>query len=120
MKTRLMMCFVALALLAFSLHQATRDQLFNWVVAALMALAAIGVLRGVRWGRRMALVFMWLLLLAAIGDVLPARIEADQALGAPAATPGELWTELIVLSAVALASLHILATCESRFRAEWW
>ena len=77
--TRLMIYFVALALLAMALHQATREQPFNWVVAALLALAAAGVLRGVRWGRRMALGFMWLLLVFAIGDVLPARIEVDEA-----------------------------------------
>jgi hypothetical protein len=111
---------VAAVLVALAAHQVTRAQPFNVIVGVLLVAGAVGLLRGVRWGRRFAVAFLWLLLLAALGDVLPARIEADQALGGPPATSAELWTQLIALGSVALASLHFLGKHKGLFRAEWW
>ena len=116
-KSRAAILFVALVLGAMAVHQWTVGNTF----ITILPLAAIaGLLRSVRWGRRLAAVLMWLLLLFAIGNVLPARIEVDEALGLAPATPAELWTQLAVMAGAALASLHILGVQKARFRAAWW
>ncbi len=111
---------VSATLSLMGVFQITRGTPFNGVVGALLVIAAVGLLRKLRWGRRMSVVFMWLLVVVAIGDVLPARIEADEALGREPATTAELVTELVLLCSVALGSLHFLGKGKTRFRSGWW
>ena len=112
--------FVSAALVAMSALQITRSEPFNVAAGALLLIAAVGLLRRVRWGRRMSAFFMWLLLAVAIGDMLPARIEADQALGREPATSSQLVAQLILLCSVALGSLHFLGRYKARYRPDWW
>ena len=93
---------------------------FNGVVGVLLVIAAVGLLRKLRWARRMSVIFMWLLLVFAIGNVLPARTEGDAALGTQPATTAYLVTELVLLCSAALASLHFLHRNKTRFRSDWW
>ena len=97
----------------------TRGPAFNIVVGLLLLAAAVGLLRRRQWGRRATIVFMWLLLVFAVGDSLPARIEADEALGREPATATELIIRLAVLCAAALASLHFLQSRKAHFRTGW-
>jgi len=111
---------VGAALSLMAAFQITRATPFNIVVGGLLVIAAVGLLRKLRWGRRMSIFFMWLLLVFAIGDILPARIEADEALGREPATTSQLVAQLVVLCCVALGSLHFLGKGKARFRPGWW
>ena len=68
----------------------------------------------------MAVVFLWLLLVFAVGSVTPARIEADESQGTASASTWELVGQLAVLCGAALGSLHFLSRNKARFRAGWW
>jgi len=107
-------------LLIMGAFQITLNAPFNIIVGSLMVISAVGLLRKLRWGRRMSVAFMWLLLFFAIGDILPARAEIDESLGRPPATTFELVMELLVLCSVALASLHFLGKEKTRFRSGRW
>ena len=111
---------VGAALLLMAAFQITRGAPFNVVVGALLVIAAVGLLRKLHWGRRMSVFFMWLLVAVAIGNVLPARIEADEALGMEPATSSQLVTQLVLLCSVAIGSLHFLGKDKARFRSGWW
>jgi hypothetical protein len=111
---------VGAALSLMAVFQITRGTPFNVVVGALLVIAAVGLLRKLRWGRRMSIFFMWLLLAFAIGDVLPARMETDEALSREPTTTSQLVAQLALLSSVALGSLHFLSRGKARFRPRWW
>lgn len=111
---------VGATLVVMSVHQFTRGTPFNVALGVVLLIASVGQLKRLRWGRRMAVLFMWLLLVFAIGDILPARIEADEALGRPPATPAQLVTQLILLCSVALGALHFLGRHKARYRPDWW
>ncbi len=117
---RAQLALVSAALALMAVFQITRGTPFNVVVGALLLIAAVGLLRKLRWGRRMSVFFMWLLLTFAIGDVLPARMEVDEALGREPATTSQLVAQLALLSSVALGALHFLGREKARFRSRWW
>ena len=117
---RVPLYLVSAALSLMAVFQFPRGTPFNGVVGGLLVIAAVGLLRKLHWGRRMSIFFMWLLVAFAIGDILPARIEADEALGSESATTSRLVTQLVVLCSVALGSLHFLAKVKARFRPGWW
>jgi len=113
--------FLVVAVLSLmGVFEITRGTPFNMIVGALLLIAAGGLLRKLNWGRKLTVFFMWLLVVFAIGDVLPARIEADEAMGREPATTAELVTQLVLLCGLALASLHFLGKTKDRFRAGWW
>ena len=112
--------FVAAVLAAMAVHQIAYGSPFNVSLGILLLLGAAGVLRALRWGRRMAVLFMWLLVVYAIGGVLPARIEVDEAQGRPPPSSMELIVQLVLLSSAALGSLHLLGRHKARYRAAWW
>ena len=117
---RVQLYLVTAALSLMSVFQIARGAPFNAVVGVLLAIAAVGLLRKLHWGHSMSVIFMWLLLFVAIGNILPARIEADEALGTAPATTAELVTQLVLLCSAALGSLHFLSKNKTRFRSAWW
>lgn len=113
--------FVALIQLAEVVHQgklaAAKGYLFNGVVAVICAVGVVGLLRRLRWGRRIAVVFLW------------SRIFVSQGALSP---PFDLTVEemekisLLFLSlrfagicVVAVACLHVLGRFKEYFRATW-
>lgn len=112
--------FVGAVLAVMAFHQLSYGSPFNVSLGILLLLGAAGVVRALRWGRRMAVLFMWLLVVYAIGGVLPARIEVDEARGRGPRSSTELIVELVLLSSVALGSLHLLGRHKARYRAAWW
>jgi uncharacterized membrane protein YoaK (UPF0700 family) len=112
--------FVGAVLVVMAVHQVSYGSPFNVSLAILLLLSAAGLLRTVRWGRRMAVLFMWLLVVYAIGGVLPARIEVDEAQARAPLSSTQLIVELVLMSGVALGSLHLLGRHKARYRAAWW
>ena len=90
----------------------------NWFLAVFPALAIAGLLRRVRWGRRLAVALLWLLLLGGVGSVFP-QGEYDEITGS-SPRPIEVTVALFVACvAFALLGLHLLGRYNKEFRADW-
>lgn len=91
----------------------------NWVLALIPALAIAGVVRRVRWGRRLALVLLWLLLLIGVGQMLPSS-ESDEITGSKPQPLEVVLTKSAIFSSIALLGLHLLGRYAKEFRSSWF
>ena len=112
--------FVSAVQVMAAVYEITRGTEFTLAVGVVILACTIGLMRKLHWGRVTSVVIMWLLLVFAIGSILPARIEGDEALGVESPSASMLVTQLIVLCSMALGSLHFLAKHKTRFRSGSW
>lgn len=108
--------FVSAVQVAMAIYEISLGTEFTWAVGVVLLASTVGLIRRLRWGHAMSVVMMWLLLVVAVGSILPARIEGDEALGVESPTVATLVTQLIVMCSVALGSLHFLSKYKDRFR----
>ena len=91
----------------------------NWVFAIPFALAILGLVRRVRWGRRLSLVLGWLALVTGFALMFPA--EKGMEVPGEAPIPVEVVVaEAIVVCSMALVCLHLLGAYRKSFRAAWF
>lgn len=112
--------FVSAVLVFMAIYEISRGTEFTVFAGVVMLASAAGLIRRLRWGRAMSVIIMWLLLIFAIGSILPARIEGDDALGVESPSAEMLIVQLVVLCSVAIASLHFLSKFKDRFRSGTW
>ena len=91
---------------------------WNWGLAVVPALAIMGLVRRVRWGRRSAAVLLWLLLLVGVGLMLP-QGEGDQLTGSKPRPLEDALSEAFACIAAALLGLHLLGRYKNVFRPDW-
>lgn len=91
----------------------------NWEIALVPALAIVGLARRVRWGRRLAVVLLWVMLLVGVGLMLP-KTELDQISGSKPVPLEVAVMEFAVCVAFALLGLHLLGRYKKEFRAAWF
>ena len=101
---------------AVSIHGDT----FNAIVAFILFLGAIGVYRRVRWGRRVALAFLWLIIFVTIGAISPFRAMDSVRAGIEPPSVVILVTLLLAASIFSLSCIHILGKNKERFRPRWF
>ena len=90
----------------------------NWVFAIPFALAIVGIVRRVRWARRLSLVLGWIALFTGFGLMLP--VEKGMEVPGEVPIPLEVVVaEAIVVCSLALACIHLLGVYKKAFRAGW-
>ena len=91
----------------------------NWVLAIPFAAAIVGIVRRLRWGRRMALVFGWFSLFVGFGLMLP--VEKGVEIPGHVPLPVEVVVaQAIVVCSMALVCIHLLGVYKRSFRAGWF
>jgi hypothetical protein len=119
---RIAVAAVAFLMGAAALHQgyvAVAGEPFNAAVAVILIAGAVGLVRKVRWGRRVAVLFLWVAILAAFGSLSPFMAGDLMAQGVEPPSVPALVLRLAGVCAVALAGLHYLGKHKVRFRAAW-
>ena len=104
-----LVCLVLIAIAGLMLRAG------NWLPALVPALAIVGLVRRVRWGRVLAVILFWLLLLVGVSFALP-QAEFDQITGSQ---PQPLEVALAKFAAcvtTALIGLHLLGRFKKEFR----
>jgi hypothetical protein len=113
--------FVCVVLACFAGYEFSIGTGITPFIGLTVVLAIVGVIRGVKWGRRLAVAACILLLIVfGVGSVLPARMEGAQMTGTEAPELGRAVVEFVAVVVIALASLHILGRYKQRFRKAWW
>lgn len=110
---------VAVQIMA-ALYELTRGAAFPLAVGIVLLAGAVGVYRRLRWGRVLAIITMWFLLLFAVGSIFPETVDAGRAPGVALPSAEVLGAQLVILSCLALASLHVLSRHKARFRSGWF
>ena len=106
--------FVCLVLAGMAAFSALR----LWPVAIICIAAIIGLVRGVRWGRRTALVLLWLLLISGVMLLTPPeRVDGYEPVVIPI---GTLVLYAVAMGTPALAGLHLLGRYRKAFRSDWF
>ena len=113
------MTFVCLVLAGLAAFLASRGNWVAWIFAALLVLAIVGLVRRVRWGRRLALGMCWLMILVGFGSVLPPE-RVDGVAPPPIIAIEYAVTQMVVLCLVGLLCLHLLGRHRKAFRDTWF
>jgi hypothetical protein len=112
-----LVCAVLACFAAYEFYLRTEATIF---FGAIFTLAIVGLVRGVRWGRRLAVASSLLMLVVGIGAVLPARITESGLTGKEAPSTEVAVAQFIAIVVIALACLHVLGLYKDRFRKDWW
>lgn len=91
----------------------------NAVLAMLLIAGVIGVMGGLRWGRRIAVAFLWASMLVSLGALSPFHAGDLMAEGIEPPSQLELGLQFAGVCAIALAGLHYLGKHKARFRPAW-
>ena len=113
---------VAVLMAAAALHQvyiAMGGRLVNACVAAILIAGVVGIMRSLRWGRRIAVVFLWGSIIIAFGLLSPFRAGDLLAEGIEPPSLTVLALQFAVISTIALGCLHFLGKHKRRFRPAW-
>ncbi len=105
-----------------ALHQvyvAMGGRLVNACVAAVLIDGVVGITRSLRWGRRIAVAFLWKSIIIGFGLLSPFRAGDLMAEGIEPPSVTVLALQLAVISAIALGCLHYLGKHRLRFRPAW-
>lgn len=119
---RYSMLVVAILMAAAALHQlyvAMDGRLINACVGALLVAGVVGVTRRVRWGRRIAVAFLWGSIIIGFGLLSPFRAGDLMVEGIEPPSLLMLVLQLSSVCAVALICLHYLGKHKHRFRSAW-
>ena len=92
---------------------------FNAVVAAVLITGIAGIARKVRWGRRIAVAFLWGLIIISFGRLSPFRAGDLMTDGIEPPLLLELGLQFAGACAIALVCLHYLGKHKLLFRAAW-
>jgi len=113
---------VASLMAAASAHQvyvALNGRMINAAIATLLAIGIVGIMRKVRWGRRIAVAFLWVLILVGFGALSPFNAGDLMAEGIEPPSLLTLGLRFAGICAVALTGLHYLGKHKAMFRPVW-
>lgn len=113
---------VASLMAAATAHQvyvALNGRMINAAIATLLAIGIVGLMRRVRWGRRIAVAFLWGTVLVGFGALSPFNAGDLMAEGIEPPSLLTLGLRFAGLCAVALTGLHYLGKHKSMFRPVW-
>lgn len=113
---------VAVLMAVAALHQvyvAMEGRLINACMAALLIAGVVGITRRLRWGRRIAVAFLWGSIIIGFGLLSPFRAGDLMADGIEPPSMTALGLEFAVISTIALGCLHYLGKHKLLFRPAW-
>ncbi len=113
---------VSLLLSVAAMHQiyvALDGRLFNATVALLLIAGVVGVTRKVRWGRWIAVAFLWGWILIGFGTINPFHAGDLIAIGIEPPSLLTLGLKFAGICAIALVCLHYLGKYKLLFRPAW-
>ena len=115
----LAVAFLMAAGALYQMYVSLDGTLVNVAVAALLTAGVVGVTRRVRWGRRIAVAFLWGSIIVGFGALSPFRAGDLMAEGIEPPSLLTLGLRFAGVCALALACLHYLGKHKSRFRPAW-
>ena len=117
--TVLVVAFLMAAATLHQIHVSLDDRPINAGLAALLITGIVGITRKVRWGRRIAVTFLWGAIFVSFGSLSPFNAGDLMAEGIEPPSILALGLRLAGVCAIAIACLHYLGKHKSMFRPAW-